>query len=182
MKHPFLLAALFSAVTFSAHAEVSPIRITVEQIAKTETKDKQGHDKTQIRSLKIQLDNNSAQAFDALTVKYWFLGHAVDEHGMKAIAEGERKSAITPRGKDIVESEVVSKHFVEAHVEKKGKSTTKVPASGEKILGYAVRVLNDGKVVSEYYSDPSCKAAIDSPAAKTESKPAAKPGAKPAAK
>ena len=160
MKLPSLLLALFSAATLSLRAEVSPIHLTVELISKTETKDKTGHDKTQIRSLKIQLDNNSTQAFDGLAVKYWFLGHAMTEHAAKPIAEGERKSAITPRGKDIVESEVVSKHFVEAHVEKKGKATVKVAASGEKIIGYAVRVMKDGKVLAEYYSDPSYKALI----------------------
>ena len=160
MKLPSLLLALLLPATLSVRAEVSPVRITVEQISKTESKDKTGHDKTQVRSLKIQLDNNSTQALDGLVVKYWFIGHPVSEHAAKPIAEGERKSSLTPRGKDVVESETVSKHFVEAHVEKKGKATVKVPASGEKIVGYAVRVMKDNKAIAEYYSDPAYKALI----------------------
>ncbi len=153
MKLPSLLLVIFSAATLSLHAQVSPIRIAVEQVSKTETKDKTGRDKTQIRSLKISLNNNSAETFESLMVKYWFLGRDVKDPATKVVAEGERKSALTPRGKDLVESESVSKRYVEAHSDK-GK---KVPASGEKISGYAVRVLKDGKVLAEYYSEPSYK-------------------------
>jgi hypothetical protein len=158
MKLPSLLLAVLSATALFVRAEVSPVRMTVELISKSETKDKKKiHDKTQIRSLKVQLDNNSAQAFDGLVVKYWFLGHAAADHANKVLAEGERKSSLTPRGREIVESEVVSKSFVEAHSEAKGKTSTKVPASGEKITGYAVRVLKEGKVLAETYSEPSFK-------------------------
>ncbi len=161
MKIPSLILSIVSALTLSLRAEVSPIRISVEQISKTEVKDKKStHDKTQVRSLKILLDNGSTQTFDGLVVKYWFLGHAVADHAIKPIAEGERKSSLAPRGKDVVESEVVSKHFVEEHVEKKGKATTKVPASGEKIIGYAVRVLQGDKVLAEYYSDAGYRTLI----------------------
>lgn len=162
MKLPSLLLVLLSSVAISLGAEVSPIRMTVEQLSKTESKDKTGRDKTQIRSLKITLNNNSAEAFDGLTVKYWFLGRAVTDPKTIILSEGERKSMLTPRGKDFVESEVISKHSVEAHygAAKAGAKPTKVPASGEKISGYAVRVLKDGKVLAEYYSEPSYKALI----------------------
>ena len=159
MKIPALILSVVSALTLSLRAEISPIRMTVEQTNKTEVKDKKNtHDKTQIRSLKIQLDNGSAQAFDGLVVKYWFLGHAVSDRTIKPIAEGERKSAITPRGKDLVESEVVSKHFTEEHYDAKKKA--KVPATGEKIVGYAVRVMQGDKVLAEYYSEPAYKTLI----------------------
>ena len=159
MKIPHFLLALFLALAPSVRAEVSPIRITVEQSNKTEAKDKKNpHEKTQVRSLKIQLDNGSATAFDALVVKYWFLGHEVTERAIKPIAEGERKSAITPRGKDVVDSEVVAKHFSEEHYDAKKKA--KVPATGEKIVGYAVRVMQGDKVVAEFYSEPGYKALI----------------------
>ena len=156
MKLPSLLLAIFAATTLSLHAQVSPIRIAVEQASKTETKDKTGRDKTQIRSLKITLNNNSAEAFDGLAVKYWFLGREAKEPTVKVLAEGERKSSLIPRGKDLVESESVSKRYTEERVDR-GK---KVPASGEKISGYAVRVMKDGKVLAEYYSEPSYKTLI----------------------
>ena len=165
MKLASLILSIASALTLSIHADVSPIHMTVEQISKTETnaKDKTHHDKTQVRSLKIQLNNNSTESFDGLTVKYWFFGHGVKEHIAKPISEGERKSTLAPRGKDIVESEVVSKHYVEEHTapaKGKGGKATKVPASGDKIVGYAVRVMKDGKVLAEYYSEAAYKTLI----------------------
>lgn len=181
MKLPSLLFAFISATTISLHAEVSPIRMTIEQISKTSVnpKDKTGHDKTQTRSLKIQLDNNSTQSFDGLAVKYWFLGRGMTERTTKVLSEGERKSSLAPRGKDVIESEVISKNHVEAHaaVARGGRpgagGAAKVPASGEKIMGYAARVVKDGKVLADYYSEPSYKDLIDKPGA-------AAPGAKPA--
>jgi hypothetical protein len=164
MNLPSLVLAILSATTLFVHAQVSPIRISVEQSSKTELKDKKNaHDKTQIRSLKIQLDNNSAQAFDSLVVKYWFIGRPMDERANKVLAEGERKSSLTPRGRELVDSEVVSKKLVEAHTQAakgKGGKPTKVPASGEKIMGYAVRVMEGDKVLSEYFSEPSYKELI----------------------
>jgi hypothetical protein len=182
MKLPSLLIAVVTVFTLSLHAEVSPIRMGVELVSKTETKagpkGQPGHDKTQIRSLNIQLNNNSNDSFDGLLVKYWFFGHGMTEHGAKILSEGERKSVLAPRGKELVESEVVSKHYVEAHTEASkggGKTATagkKVPASGEKITGYAVRLLKDGKVLAEYYSEPSFKTMVD-----TAPKPAPAPAA-----
>ena len=159
MKLPSLILSIVSALTLSLRAEVSPIRISVEQISKTEVKDKKNtHDKTQVRSLKIRLDNGSTQTFDGLVVKYWFLGHVTTDRTIKPIAEGERKSSIAPRGKDVVESEVVSKHFTEEFYDAKKKA--KVPATGEKIVGYAVRVLQGDKILAEYYSEAAYKTLI----------------------
>lgn len=188
MKISALFLAIFSATTALLHAEVNPIRLTVDLNRKVEAKVEKGkpaHDKTQVMSLKIQLDNNSAQALDGLSVKYWFIGHGMTEHAAKVLVEGERKSSLTPRGRELVESEEVSKHYVEEHTEVKGKKATKVPASGEKIVGYAVRVMKDGKVLGEYYSDLAYKAllkdGVQTPAAPAAAA-SAKPGAKPAAK
>ena len=159
MKLPLFLLALVSAATLSARAEVSPISMAIEPSTKTEMKDKKKvHDKTQVRSLKITLNNNSAQPFDGLAVKYWFFGHAAGDHTIKVLTEGERKSSVTPRGKDVVESEVVSKSFTEEYYDAKTKK--KAPASGEKISGYAVRVMKDGKVLAEAYSELTYKTLI----------------------
>ena len=159
MKLPSLLLAFSSAVVLSLQAENSPVHMSIEQSNKTEMKDKKKpHDKTQVRSLKIVLDNNSAQTLDGLVVKYWFFGHGAGDHALKVVAEGERKSAITPRGKDVVESEVVSKSFTEEHYDAKTKK--KLPATGDKISGYAARVMKDDKVLAEYYSEPTYKTLI----------------------
>jgi hypothetical protein len=181
MKIPSLILFFVSAFAISIHAEVSPIHMAVEMSNKTATVPKDPHDKTQTRSLKISLDNNSALAFDGLVVKYWFVGHTEGTHDPKVLKEGERKSTLVPRGKDVVESEVASSHFVEEHFQVakggKGGKATKVPASGDKITAYAVRVMKDTKVLAEYYSEPSVKDTIDKPGAATPA-PAAKPAKK----
>ncbi len=194
MKLLSLAAAILTATTFAARAEVSPIHLTVEQVTKTDAKagarGQPSFDKTQTRSLKIRVDNNSKEAFDGLVIKYWFLGHGMTEHGTKILVEGERKATIAPRGKENVESEVVTKQYVEAHsnVAARGRvgamgAATKVPASGEKLVGYAVRALKDGKVLAEYYSDLSYKEIIDKPGAAAPAPAAgAAPGAKPPVK
>lgn len=192
MKLPKFLASILTATAFAAHAEISPIHIAVELISKSDSKPaakgQVSYDHTQTRSLKIKVENTSAQAFDGVVIKYWFLGHSMTEHGTKVIASGERKATLEPHGKDLVESEVVSKQYTEAHsnAAKGGKggkpgATTKVPASGERILGYAVRAVKDGKVLTDYYSDTAYKAVVDASGGAATT-PAAAPGAKPAKK
>ncbi|MEO6787420.1 MAG: hypothetical protein ABI318_14915 [Chthoniobacteraceae bacterium] len=181
MKLPTLLLAILFAVV-SARAEVSPIRMTVELSNKSTTKPKEIHDKTQTRSLKITLDNNSTQAFDGLAVKYWFVGHTEGTHGEKVLKEGERKSSLAPRGKDVVESEVASSHFIEEHYPPskggKGGAAKKIPASGDKMTAYAVRVMQGDKVLAEYYSEPSVKDLIKE-GGQSAPATAPKPGKKP---
>jgi hypothetical protein len=176
MKIPLLLLVIASVFTLRLHAENSPIRVSIEQISKSETKDKKKpHDKTQVRSLKIRLDNNSTTAFESLLVKYWFFGHSAGEHAIKELVSGERKAAITARGTEMVESEVVSKSFSEESYDVKSKK--KVPATGDKISGYAVRVMQGDKVLAEVLSEPSYKALIDKTGAAAPA-PEAKPAAK----
>ena len=165
-----LLPLLATLIPFSATAQVSPIRAAVEQISKSESKDKTGHSKTQVRSLKIRLDNNSNESFDGLEVKYWFFGRGMKESQVKVLKSGERKATIGPRGKEIVDSEEVSSSYVEEHYEtqrggggnrgggnNRGGRAKKVEASGEKISGYAVKIMKDGKVMAETYSEMSFK-------------------------
>ncbi len=176
MKTPILLVIVASLFTSLLHAEPSPVRMSIEQSSKMEVKDKKKpHDKTQVRSLKIRLDNNSTAAFDSLVVKYWFFGRSAGEHANKQLVVGERKAALNARGTETVESEVVSKSFAEESYDAKSKK--KIPASGDKISGYAVRVLAGDKVLAETLSEPSYKELIDKPGAAAPA-PAAKPPAK----
>jgi hypothetical protein len=186
MKIPSLLLAVSCCFALSLRAEVSPINMSVEMINKTTLKGSgktlDQHDKTQSRSLKITLNNNSPTSFDGLVVKYWFIGHSEGSRESKVITAGERKSTLAARGKDVIESEQATAHFVEAHSAAakggKGGAAAKVPASGEKITGHAVRVMQDAKVLAEYYSEPSLKDIVEKGAAA----PAPAAGAKPAVK
>jgi hypothetical protein len=182
MRQSFSLLFAVLAIALPLRAAVSPIHMAVEQSTKTEMKPKALWDKTQVRSLTIRLTNNSAESFDGLVVKYWFFGRDVTGQEVKVLNHGERKSSLTPRGKDFVESETVSSSYVEAHSEisgagsrgRGGGAAKRVPASGQKILGYAVQVLQGGKVLAETYNEPSYKQRLaEAPA------PAATPAAAP---
>jgi hypothetical protein len=163
---PFLfLSFAVLGIALPLCADVSPIHMDVEQKSKTEMKPKTIWDKTQVRSLTIALTNNSNESFDGLVVKYWFFGRDAKGQDVKVMTHGERKSSLGPRGKDVVESETVSSSYVEAHTEvSRGKSrgrsqgtSKRVPASGNKIMGYAVQVLQGDRVLAETYSEPSYK-------------------------
>ncbi len=191
-KHLILLSAAILSTPF-LRAEVSPVRMLVQQStvkSVEDPSDKTHHTRTQTRALRIQLDNNSSEAFDGLVVKYWFFGRTPNDSEVKVLSIGERKSTLAPRGRDVVESETISKRSVDEHIEppKGGKTgkPTKVPASGEKIVGYAVRLMKGDKVLSEMYSEPSFKAVVDSgatpPTTAAKGAPAKPAPAKPAAK
>lgn len=180
MNIPGILVTLCFASIVAADAAVSPIRIEVEQVSKTELKGAKGGsgkggarpdprgEKTQHRELKIKLTNNSNDSFSDLLVKYWFFSRSMKgkSNEIDVFKQGERKASLGPRGKEIVESEQVTSSYVEEHNKVSGGSqggkggapkATKVPASGEKITGYAVKVMNGADVVAEYYSEDSLK-------------------------
>jgi hypothetical protein len=167
-----ILPAFFFSTLVAAPAAVSPIRIEVEQISKTELQGAKGGkggarpdpmgEKTQRRELKIKLINNSNGSFSDLLVKYWFFGRSMKgkSHETDVLKKGERKAALGPRASELIESEVVTSSYVVEHNKvssRAGSGVTKVPASGQKITGYAVKVLNGADVVAEYYSEDSLK-------------------------
>ena len=170
MKLPALALLFLGFLSMHAGAAVSPIRISVEQHSSTKLpKATPGHPAqsniAQHRSLTIQLMNNSAEPIDGLVVKYFFIGHDLKDHKLKVLQHGERKSSLPPRKKDTVDSEEAVNTYTEAHSELskgKGKSkgkakATKVAASGQKVVGYAVQVFSGSKLEAEEYSAPDYK-------------------------
>jgi hypothetical protein len=157
VKSFLALILTFFAGNLAINAGVGPLQVTVDQVSKTEAKGKTQHDKTQTRLLKIRITNNSGEVFDGLTVKYWFVGHGETEHHLKALKDGSMTASIAAHGEQVVESETVKSHYVEQHSEVSGRRAKNVAASGEKIVGYAVRVMKDGNVLGETYSDSSYK-------------------------
>ena len=172
MKLPGIALALLILLASHLHAAVSPIRMDIEQHSETKRpKVKPGHPSMsnleQHRSLTIKLQNNSAESFDHLVVKYFFLGHDMKDHKITVLNRGERKSALVPRGSDTVDGEEFTNVYTEAHNEvanskgrgkSKGRATAKkIPASGRKVIGYAVQVFNGSEIVAESYDNPSYK-------------------------
>ena len=201
MKLTSFIAALVTATAFAAHAGLSPIQMAVELVNKSgatgtgkgQPSGQPPAGKTQAQSLKIRLDNSSTKdSFDNLVVKYWFFGRSMTDRGVKVLVEGERKVSLAARAKELVESEVVTKSYTEAHNAPVGGNpvrggqgrgqgavaSVKVAASGEKIVGHAVRLMNDGKVLAEHFSDVTYKAIIDKPGAAAPAPAANKAGNK----
>ena len=126
--------------------------------------------KTQEKSLKIFISNTSTGDLGNLTVKYYFFGHGVKDHESEVVDKGEKTTSVKARETVTVESASVKATAVEKHAEavrnsgnKKTKSNKPpkiVQASGEKLTGYGVQVLSDGKVIADYFSEPSLKGKV----------------------
>lgn len=180
MKLPSIAIALLLLLAGHLHAAISPIHMDVEQRSSTKLagakagtvvtmvkrgKSSQGQ-KAQHRSLAIKLSNNSSELVDSLVVKYFFLGHGMKDHNVKVLRAGERKATLPPRGTETIESEDVTFDYTEAHTEisrgrgkgKGGRNAAKrIPASGEKLTGYAVKLMRGSTVEAETYSEQSYK-------------------------
>ena len=180
MKRNLILMLLPLLLAAPVTAALSPIHINVEASNKAEHgKNGSSHStrrpgsaeqSTQIRSLTINLENNSSETFNDLAVKYWFFGHDAKAHDPKPVKSGEKKASIGAHGRQAVHTETVSMKYTPEHVEMEtrrpnvrgrgyatGSSQKKVAASGTKLTGYAVQVLNGAAVVAESYSEDSYK-------------------------
>jgi hypothetical protein len=162
----FLLLIMLAGVPV-ARAQLSPVTMRVEQIASTEH-DKKGVKHEQKKALKIHLSNSSSQDFAGLKVQYWFFGKDVKDRDVAVKEKGERAADVKARGTEIVETPAVTSSYTEEHVEGGGlqrsrgggsrmKAGKKVAASGDKLVGYGARVVQGGKVLAEYFSQPSFK-------------------------
>ena len=164
------LAIASIALLSPARAEISPFRVRVEQVAKSES---EKTTKTQKRSLKIFVSNASKEPAE-LTAKYYFFGCDAKGKDVVKLDEGAKPVSSKPLGTEMVESGIVTAVFEEERADgyTKGKPGKKVEATGTKILGYAVQVFQGEKMVAESYDPPSMKEQISkaSPAAKAEPK------------
>ena len=172
MKH-FLLALVFVvSAALPSFAQISPVRLDVLQKQKTESKGAGNASKTQIRSLEISLQNLSRQDCPNLEIHYWFFAKGIKDGDIEVFKKGERKASLAPGKKEVIESELIRSSYTEDHfqVEKsksKGKGSSgksnsspkvkKVEGSGDRIVGYGVRVMDGGKVLTEFFSPQGLK-------------------------
>lgn len=152
----------------SVWAQTSPIRMDVQQRQKTDSKGKSRESKTQVRSLEVSLQNLSRVDCDNLVVKYWFFAKGIKDGDTEVFKNGERKTSVAAGKKEVVESEEVRSSYTEDHVQiekskggKGGKNSTpkakKVEGSGDRIVGYGVRVMDGEKVLAEVFSPQGLK-------------------------
>ena len=158
----------------------------VQQIQKSETSGKSKEIKTQKRSLDVTLQNLSRVDKEDLVVKYWFFSKNVKSGDVKVLVAGERKTSVAAGKKEIVNSEQGNSTFTEDHFESSGKGGgKKIEGSGEKIVGYGVRLMDGEKVLQEVFNPTGMKDKLNTlpPAAAEPAKGKAKEPAKaPAAK
>ena len=164
-----LIFFLLLSLVLMARAEVSPFSVRVEQVTST---DGERFKKTQEKKLKIFVSNNSS-ADANLTLKFYFFGHGAKDREIDTLERGEKTASVKSHATEVVETPAAKATLNEEHYEtKKGKGGgnrgrgggtrlgKKVEASGKKLTGYGVQVLNGGTVVAEYFSEPSLKAEV----------------------
>ena len=168
MKARLIFLVLLS-LAIIARAEVSPFSVRVEQVTST---DAERFKKTQEKKLKIFVSNNSSAEAN-LTLKYYFFGHGAKDREVDTLEQGEKTASVKPHATEVVETPAMKATLNEEHYETKKskgggqqgrgggiKLGKKVEASGKKLTGYGVQVLNGGTVVAEYFSEPSLKAEV----------------------
>lgn len=170
MKQFFLALFFVVSAALTSFAQISPIRMDVLQKQKTESKGAGKASKTQIRSLEISLQNLSRQEHPNLQVHYWFFAKGIKDGDIDVFKKGERKASLAAGEKQVIESEQVNSSYTEDHfaMEKgKGKGgggksgsssrAKKVEGSGDRIVGYGVRVMDGDKVLTEFFSPQGLK-------------------------
>lgn len=167
MKIQHLLAALLAVTAVSPAAlalEVSPVLIDVKPVSQNHQSRYEG---TTTKSLNVAVTNSSGEEL-ALTLKYYFFSRSLQGGKLTLMKTGERPFVLKSHGIATVATETVSAKHVTAHIEgatqdtpqQRGNPGTRVPASGERIVGHAVQILQGGKVLVENFSEPSLKAQI----------------------
>lgn len=170
MKTLTFLVGLIFALTLHLHAQGGSVRVDVVQNVKSNGSAKNGVT-TQSRTLVVTLNNNSKVQMDNLTMKYWFFTREVKGGGGLSVHKtGENKVSLGPVGKQVLTTENVTNTYTAQHSEVTSNQVRgangqmvnvpnikRVEASGQKIVGYAVRVFDGEKIVGEYYSEPSLK-------------------------
>jgi hypothetical protein len=162
------LAVAFTAITLpSLQAQVSPVSMRVEQVNAT---DPEKHTTTQRRSLKVHLSNSSGQDFTGLRVKYYYFTKDVKDRDVVMKETGEKTADVPARKTEIVETPVIKATFTDAHSSGGGgnkgnnrndrNQSKRVPASGEKVVGYGVQLYQGDKMLTEYFSQPSLKTMV----------------------
>jgi hypothetical protein len=165
------LLALTVLAAAPVHAGLSPVSVRVDQVSKTESNDKDPKIKTQVRSLRITLENNSNTPAETLQVKYWIISRDMKSDDLEIFDQGEKKASLSPRAKVEMETSPARTTYGDDHFKlvrntKKGHGQSKnsnpfkvqkVGATGDKITGYAVQVFDGGKLVAEQYSDAGLK-------------------------
>ena len=163
----FLSTTLLSLFSLGAslHAlDVSPISIQVDQASD----DKHGrYDETQKKSLHVTLTNSSAQDL-SVKMKYYIFAKDIKGKDVVVLKDGEQDTTVKAHATETVNTPEITaksneKHLQGAALASRGhaaKTGKEVEAGGQKIVGYGVQIIQGGKVITDYFSEPSLKANV----------------------
>lgn len=141
----FVMAGLIS----TAGAQVSPVRLRVEQSSKSDTT---SYKNVQTRSLSIFLANSSAQPAE-VKVKWAIFGRDIKSKEIVTVAQGETNASIKASGSEKVQTDAAHAVSEEARTGSKGKSE----AVGCRMVGHGVQVWQADRLVAEFYDPLSLK-------------------------
>ena len=168
MRVPMILLGYCVLSAFAVGAELSPIRLRVEQVASNQS-EKFKH--SQKLSLKLFLSNSSAADVPNLKVKYVFFGREQDDQEISVVERGERRTSVAAMNTTVLETESATGKYTEEHGERVNKGAgwagnrrkggsvrfKTVEATGTKVIGYGVQVFAGVEMVAEAFSAPSLK-------------------------
>jgi hypothetical protein len=129
----------------------------------------------QNRVLEVTVRNQSSKPEAGITVRYWFVGRDAKTSKLVLLDGGESQINLKPNGTEIITSEQVKSKWTPrpAFVQPPARTSNGRPATGSgapppkeatgtRISGHAVQVIQDGKVIASDVMDDSIKKLIGS--------------------
>jgi hypothetical protein len=124
---------------------------------------------SQNRTLKIVVRNMTSVPQNS-TVRYWTIGRDMGTNKTLIMDGGEKNVSLKPNGEETLECDPVKGEFKQKPVflvtsaaggargaQGAAKPAAPVKPSGNKIVGYGIQIIREGKVVDEKFSEPSYK-------------------------
>ena len=159
-EHPVTMKALMIVLVLILHPGVSnaadpgakpSVRITVKAVSEGTERSK--HTAVSSRRLKILIENREHQRLDGLKLQWKIFGEDVRSHKKEVDAKGGKPVTLEPDGNVTVESDVARFTGKDGGVKTTGKGRNQrrvaLPDTGRDYAGYAVELLQDGRVIAE---------------------------------
>jgi hypothetical protein len=150
--------------TGSLMAGTPNVSIQVRVGTENQTTDRKAVDETRARWLTVRVTNSSAENLEGLELQ-WTLYADDLKRGTDDVVEeksGTERFSVAASGRYTdVTTPKVQFTWTPQHSERTGSSRRasykRVPESGRRYHGYAVKVIKDGAVIGELFSDPALR-------------------------
>lgn len=158
---PFVCSLLLTGPLMAGTPNVS---IQVHVGTENQTTDRKSADEIRARWLTVRVTNSSSENLEGLELQ-WTLYADDLKRGTDEVVEeksGTERFSVAASGRytDVTTAKVPFK-WTPQHSERSGSgrrsSYKRVPESGRRYHGYAVKVVKDGAVIGELFSDPALR-------------------------